>query len=54
MKQPRTQKYCAKPHELAIFRRDGFGWGHDLECGSFYAPRAPFSTAFQIGKRKLQ
>ncbi len=31
-----TKRYCADPQALAAMRRDGLGWGHDLECGSFY------------------
>jgi len=50
MKRFLTQTYCAKPHELATLARDGIGWGHDLHCGSFRAPKAPHATSFQIGK----
>jgi len=31
-----TQRYCADPEALAALKRDGLGWGHDLECGCFY------------------
>ena len=30
-----TQRYCADPQALAAMKRDGLGWGHDLECGCF-------------------
>ena len=30
-----TQRYCADPQALAAMKRDGLGWGHDLECGTF-------------------
>lgn len=30
-----TQRYCADPDALAALKRDGMGWGHDVECGCF-------------------
>ncbi len=54
MKRFLTQTYCAKPHELAALVRDGIGWGHDLHCGSFRAPKAAHATSFQIGKRRVK
>lgn len=30
-----TTRYCAAPEALAAMKRDGLGWGHDLECGCF-------------------
>ena len=54
MKRFFTQKYCAKPHELAMLARDGIGWGHDLQCGSFHATGAPHATSVQIGKRRVK
>ena len=30
-----TQRYCADAEALGAMRRDGLGWGHDLECGTF-------------------
>ncbi|WP_341365651.1 hypothetical protein [Yoonia sp. BS5-3] len=41
MRQKRTQKYCADPAAIAAMKRDGLGWGHDLECGCFEAPATP-------------
>ena len=31
-----TTRYCADPEALAAMKRDGLGWGHDLQCGCFY------------------
>lgn len=31
-----TTRYCADPQALAAMKRDGLGWGHDLECGCLY------------------
>ncbi|WP_159086962.1 hypothetical protein [Loktanella sp. Alg231-35] len=50
-----TKRYCADPQTIAAMKRDGLGWGHDLECGSFYqdaaAPKqkgfARFITSFK-------
>ncbi len=30
-----TTRYCADPDALAALRRDGMGWGHDVDCGCF-------------------
>ena len=35
MRQRPTTRYCADPQALAAMKRDGLGWGHDLECGCF-------------------
>lgn len=35
MAERRTQRYCADPQAIAAMKRDGLGWGHDLECGCF-------------------
>lgn len=32
-----SQTYCAKPEVLVLLHRDGLGWGHDLDCGTFVA-----------------
>ena len=40
----RTTRYCADPEALAALRRDGMGWGHDLDCGCYYADRVPRSA----------
>ncbi|MEO1639396.1 MAG: hypothetical protein AAFU41_09150 [Pseudomonadota bacterium] len=39
MADQRTQRYCADPEALNALKRDGLGWGHDLDCGCFHAPR---------------
>lgn len=31
-----TQRYCADPDALAAMKRDGMGWGHDVDCGCFH------------------
>ena len=31
-----TTRYCIDPDALATMKRDGLGWGHDLECGTYY------------------
>lgn len=31
-----TARYCAEPQALAAMKRDGLGWGHDLDCGCFH------------------
>lgn len=36
MPNHRTARYCADPEALAAMKRDGLGWGHDLECGCFH------------------
>ena len=33
MRHRPTQKYCAEQQAIAALKRDGIGWGHDLECG---------------------
>lgn len=35
MPNHRTTRYCADPEAISAMKRDGFGWGHDLECGCF-------------------
>ena len=30
-----TARYCADPEALSAMKRDGLGWGHDLQCGCF-------------------
>ena len=29
-------RYCADPEALMAMKRDGLGWGHDLDCGCFF------------------
>lgn len=31
-----TQRYCADTQTLAAMKRDGIGWGHDVDCGCFH------------------
>lgn len=38
-----TKRYCADPEALAAMKHDGMGWGHDLDCGCFHAPRGKAS-----------
>lgn len=30
-----TNRYCADARAVAALKRDGIGWGHDLDCGCF-------------------
>lgn len=34
-----SKRYCADPEALAAMKRDGMGWGHDLDCGCFHDTR---------------
>ena len=36
MSRHTTTRYCADPQALRMMQRDGLGWGHDMDCGSFY------------------
>ena len=36
MPRQSTARYCADPEALNAMRRDGMGWGHDLDCGCFH------------------
>ena len=31
-----TRRYCADAQALAAMKRDGMGWGHDVQCGCFH------------------
>ncbi len=48
-----TGRYCLDRRALALLRRDGIGWGHDLDCGCFQyaATTAPgwFGRLFRKG-----
>ncbi len=44
MPLPTTTRYCADPQALATMKRDGFGWGHDLDCGCFHDRALPAKT----------
>ena len=51
-----TQRYCADPAALAALKRDGMGWGHDVDCGCFHdhGPRSPgiIARTFNLLKRR--
>lgn len=36
MPKRNANRYCADPEALMAMKRDGLGWGHDLDCGCFY------------------
>jgi hypothetical protein len=36
-----TARYCADPQAISAMARDGLGWGHDLECGTFHTTAHP-------------
>ena len=36
MPNHRIARYCVDPEALSAMKRDGLGWGHDLECGCFH------------------
>ncbi|MEL6685568.1 MAG: hypothetical protein AAFN63_14705 [Pseudomonadota bacterium] len=36
-----SARYCADPEALMAMKRDGLGWGHDLECGCFHDTARP-------------
>ena len=36
MSKQNSARYCADPEALAAMKRDGLGWGHDLDCGCFH------------------
>ncbi|KPP89395.1 MAG: hypothetical protein HLUCCA08_18440 [Rhodobacteraceae bacterium HLUCCA08] len=31
-------RVCLDPHVIRLLARDGFGWGHDLDCGCLTLP----------------
>ena len=35
MRSTTSTRYCADPEAISALRRDGLGWGHDLDCGCF-------------------
>lgn len=41
-------KYCVSPDVIALLRKDGMGWGHDLDSGCFRAER-PAKRFFKKG-----
>ena len=36
-----NNRYCADREAIAAMKRDGLGWGHDLDCGCFRADIQP-------------
>lgn len=57
MPNHRTARYCADPEALSAMKRDGLGWGHDLECGCFLAVArstapGPFARVIAAFKRR--
>ncbi len=49
MTRSATVRYCANPEALAALKRDGLGWGHDLDCGCFRT-QAPVRKRGAIAK----
>jgi hypothetical protein len=51
----KTGRYCLDDRALSLLRRDGIGWGHDLDCGCFQHDVIPvsgwFSRLFRRGAR---
>ena len=52
-----TSRYCADPDAISAMKRDGLGWGHDLECGCFRTERrletpGPVARLFASFKRR--
>lgn len=49
-----TARYCADPQAISAMVRDGLGWGHDLECGTFrttaHPPKPGRFTQWFFGK----
>ena len=41
MRQKQTTRHCVSPEALSALRRDGMGWGHDLDCGCFRVAASP-------------
>ncbi len=57
MKKRLTTRYCADPQALSAMKRDGLGWGHDLQCGCFEDATLPprpgtFSRLINVIKRR--
>ncbi len=57
MQKRLTTRYCADPQALAAMKRDGLGWGHDLQCGCFEDAALPprpgaLSRLFNTFKRR--
>ncbi len=52
MRQRSTKKYCADSQAIAAMKRDGLGWGHDLECGCFEIPITPRRSF--VGQRLIK
>ena len=39
-----VQRYCADAEAISAMKRDGMGWGHDLDCGCFHDISRPEKT----------
>ena len=39
MRDKHNERYCVSPEALSLLRRDGIGWGHDLDCGCFHVEK---------------
>ena len=52
MSRRQTARYCADPEALSAMRRDGLGWGHDLDCGCFHDVAGGLSRIFAALKRR--
>jgi hypothetical protein len=48
MPTPPTKRYCADPQALSAMKRDGLGWGHDLDCGCFHDTAHPSKPNFAL------
>ena len=48
-----SPRYCVPPAVLSTLKRDGIGWGHDLSCGCFEAPRVVRPSVLRRLKRKV-
>lgn len=49
-----SPRYCAPQNVIAALKRDGTGWGHDLQCGTFLAPRVVRPSIIKRLKRKMK
>ena len=57
MSRKTATRHCVSPEALSILRRDGIGWGHDLDCGCFHVARegrkpGPFARMIQSISRR--
>jgi hypothetical protein len=57
MRNRTSTRYCADPEALEAMRRDGIGWGHDLDSGCFRDTQRttkpnPIARLFRAAQRK--